>query len=209
MIDRIVRYAEEHKEIFSVSREQLLAIMGDLNLKDEEQSQLIDQLLADVLACVITKNPVTLTRLKRLSTEGILDHSDDALTFVWGAYPKELWSCGDGSNRLISIFLRLLHDSGLSYEVFDKFGRPQGRSIVPCILPEKPAGFDGDVRDETELLSHFLQDYVRSTSIESRMPSLEKLQVSFSSLMPFTFFAQLLAGLRKMATDGGAWRNGA
>eukprot|EP01036_Dinobryon_divergens_P061965 gene61965-biopygen35542 len=239
MIDRIVRYAEEHKEIFSVSRDQLLTIMGEPNLAKEEQSQLIDQLvsfetihrlsslsnisdrdpvfilrqqqLADVLACVITKNPITLTRLKRLSKEGILDHSDDALQSVWGAYPKELWSCGDGSERRLSIFLRLLHTSGLAYEVFDKFGRPQGRSVVPCILPEKPAGFDGDVSNETEVLSHFLPNYVRSTSnasIASSMPSLEKLQVSFSSL-PFTFFAQLLAGLRKMATDGGAWRNGA
>eukprot|EP01035_Chromulina_nebulosa_P069621 gene69621-biopygen45742 len=225
MIDRIVRYAEEHKEIFSVSRDQLLTIMGEPNLAKEEQSQLIDQLvsfetihrlsslsnisdrdpvfilrqqqLADVLACVITKNPITLTRLKRLSKEGILDHSDDALQSVWGAYPKELWSCGDGSERRLSIFLRLLHTSGLAYEVFDKFGRPQGRSVVPCILPEKPAGFDGDVSNETEVLSHFLPNYVRSTSnasIASSMPSLEKLQVSFSSL-PFTFFAQLLAGL--------------
>eukprot|EP01035_Chromulina_nebulosa_P069535 gene69535-biopygen39066 len=210
MIDRIVRYAEEHKETFSVSRNQLLDILSEPNLTKEEQSQLIDQLvsfgtihrlsslsnssdrdpvfilrqqqLADVLACVITKNPVTLTRLKRLSKEGILDHSDDALQCVWGAYPKELWSCGDGSEKRLSIFLRLLHDSGLAYEVFDKFGRPQGRSVIPCILPEKPAGFDGDVSDETEVLSHFLPNYVRSTSIESSMPSLEKLQVSFSSL---------------------------
>eukprot|EP01035_Chromulina_nebulosa_P069296 gene69296-biopygen12333 len=236
MIDRIVRYAEEHKETFSVSRNQLLSIMGEPNLTQEKQKQLIDQLVsfgtihrlsslsnssdrdpvfilhqqqvANVLACVITKNLDTLKRLQQRSKEGILDHSDDALQSVWGAYPKELWSCGDGSEKRLSIFLRLLHDSGLAYEVFDKFGRPQGRSIVPCVLPEKPSGFDGDVSDETELLSHFLPDYVRSTSIESSMPSLEKLQVSFSSL-PFTFFAQLLAGLRKMATDGGAWRNGA
>eukprot|EP01036_Dinobryon_divergens_P022827 gene22827-biopygen19779 len=236
MIDRIVRYAEEHNETFFVSRDQLLSIMGKPDLIEEQQSQLIDQLvsfgtihrllslsngsdkdpvfilrqqqLADVLACVITKNPVTLTRLKRLSKQGILDHSDDALQCVWGAYPKELWSCGDGSEKRLSIFLRLLHDSGLAYEVFDKFGRPQGRSIVPCILPEKPAGFDDDNSDEAELLSNFLPDYVRSTSIESSIPSLEKLQVSFSSL-PSTFFAQLLAGLRKMATDGGVWRNGA
>jgi hypothetical protein len=52
-------------------------------------------------------------------------------------------------------------------------------------------------------MRHFVPDYVQSASL-----FLEKLQVSFSS-MPFTFFAQLLAGLRKMATDGGAWRNGA
>jgi len=104
-----------------------------------------------------------------------------------------------------------LHDSGLAYEVFDKFGRPQGRSIVPCILPEKPAGYNGDVSDETGLLSHFVPDYICESSngiMKSSMPFLEKLHVSFSS-MPFTFFAQLLAGLRKMATDGGAWRNGA
>eukprot|EP01035_Chromulina_nebulosa_P069603 gene69603-biopygen44239 len=129
MIDRIVRYAEEHKEIVSVSREQLLAVMSEPNLTQEEQGSRV--------------------------------HSASA-TCVWGAYPKELWSCGDGQNRRLSIFLRLLHDSELAYEVFDKFGRPQGRS----------------------------------TFNTSSMPSLEKLQVSFSSL-PFTFFAQLLAGLRK------------
>ena len=121
-------------------------------------------------------------------------------------YPEALWRCGrsgNGSSGRLSIFLRLLHDSGLVYEVFDRFGRPQGRSIVPCLLPEKPVGYDGDVNDHAELLKHFVPDYMKSTSL-----SLEQLHVSFSS-MPFTFFAQLLAGLRKMATDGGAWHNGA
>ena len=234
-IDRIVRYAEEHRDTFSVSREQLREIMGEPDLSAEEQTRLMDQLvsfgtihnlsggpssdpvfilrpqqLADVYACVVTKNPITLTRVKRLSKEGILDHADDALKSVWGMYPEALWRCnhdGDssenGSGDRLSLFLRLLHDSGLAYEVFDMFGRPQGRSIVPCLLPEKPAGFDGDVSDDSELLRHFVPDYVRTTSL-----SLEQLHVSFSS-MPFTFFAQLLAGLRKIATDGGAWRNGA
>eukprot|EP01035_Chromulina_nebulosa_P030860 gene30860-biopygen19784 len=163
MIDRIVFYAEEHKDTFFVSREQLLFIMGEPNLTAEEQNLLIKQLmsfeiihklsymsnssnsdpifilrpqqLADVLACVITKNPATLTRLKRLTKEGVLDHSDDSLRTVWGAYPEELWRCSDSSDGRLSIFIRLLHDSGLAYE--------------------------------------------------------------------------LLAGLRKIATDGGAWRNGA
>ena len=74
---------------------------------------------------------------------------------------------------------------------------------MPCLLPEKPVGYDGDVNDHAELLKHFVPDYMKSTSL-----SLEQLHVSFSS-MPFTFSAQLLAGLRKMATDGGAWRSGA
>ncbi len=236
MIDRVMRYAEEHMEIFSVSRKQLLSIMGEPDLNEEEQNRLMDQLvssstiyklsssgssspssdpvsdpvfilhpqqLADVYACVVTRKPETLERTGRLSKEGILNHSDRALKSVWGNYPEALWKCGDGPSRRPSLFLRLLHDSGLAYEVFDKFGRPQGRSVVPCLMPDKPAGFDGDVNDESNLLKHFVPYYVKSTIL-----SLEKLQVSFSSL-PFTFFAQLLAGLRKMAMDGGAWRNGA
>ena len=233
VIDRVMHYAEEHRDTFSLSRDQLLSILGEPDLAAVEQMRLVDQLvsfgaiytlssgssgrgsdpvfilrpqqLADVLACVVTKNPVTLTRVKRLSKEGILDHSDDALQRVWGMYPEALWRCdsGEGSIGRLSLFLRLLHDSGLAYEVFDSFGRPQGRSIIPCILPEKPVGFDGDVNNESELLRHFVPDYLRSASL-----TLEKLQISFNST-PFTFFAQLLAGLRKMATDGGAWRNGA
>ena len=233
MIDRVVRYAQDHQETFSVSRPQLLSVINEPGLTAEEKVLFVDQLvsigtihklssgssghngdpvfilrpqqLADVLACVVTKNPVTLTRVKRLSKEGILDHSDESLQRVWGMYPEALWKCESNcpSGRL-SLFLRLLHDSGLAYEVFDSFGRPQGRSIVPCILPDKPVGFDGDVNDEVELLRHFVPDYLRSASPNTA----EKLLVSFSSL-PFTFFAQLLAGLRKMATDGGAWRNGA
>ena len=234
IIDRIMRYAEEYRDIFCVSREQLWDIMGEPGLSTAEQTRLTDQLvsfgtihnlsggpssdsvvilrpqqLADVYACVVTKNPATLTRVKRLSKEGILDHSDDALRTVWGMYPEALWRCGhdtddssSGSGDRLSLFLRLLHDSGLAYEVFDRFGRPQGRSVVPCLLPEKPVGFDGDVSDDSELLRHFVPDYVKTSTV-----SLEQLQVSFSS-MPFTFFAQLLAGLRKLATDGGAWRNG-
>ena len=227
MIDRIKRYTEEHPETFSVSREQLLSIAGETDKSIEEQSRLVDQLvsfgtihklssassdadlvfilrpqqLADVYACVVTKRPETLERTGRLSKEGILDHSVDALKKVWGMYPESLWRCDQaGSDGRLSLFLRLLHDSGLAYEVFDRLGRPQGRSIVPCILPDNPPRFDGDVSDDFELLRHFVSE---NTSL-----SLEKLQVSFSSL-PFTFFAQLLAGLRKMATDGGAWRNGA
>lgn len=249
-IDRIVRYAEdpEHLDTFSVSREQLRAIMGDpdlpLSSSAEEQTliQLEDQLvsfgtihklssgpnsnsdpvfvlrpqqLADVYACVVTKNPITLTRVKRLSREGILEHSDEALQLVWGKYPEVLWkrSGGDESGGRLSLFLRLLHDSGLAYEVFDRFGRPQGRSIVPCLLPEKPIGFDGDTGDDSELLRLFVPDYFKAASSSSSASasasvSVEQLHVSFSST-PFTFFAQLLAGLCKMATDGGAWRNGA
>eukprot|EP01035_Chromulina_nebulosa_P069357 gene69357-biopygen27524 len=45
MIDRIVHYADEHKEIFSVSREQLLSIVDEPNLTAEEQTKLIDQLV--------------------------------------------------------------------------------------------------------------------------------------------------------------------
>ena len=266
-IDRVVRYAEQHRDTFSVSGEQLRAIMDEPEpepepaLSAEEQTltltRLVDQLvsfgtihklsssrasgsssdpdpvfilhpqqLADVYACVVTKKPETIERTGRLSKEGILHHSDEALRSVWGMYPEALWRCGhrdrgdgsgdgegdgDGSGgRLslslaLSLFLRLLHDSGLAYEVFDRFGRPQGRSVVPCLLPEKPAGFGGDVNDHATLLKHFVPDYMKSTSLSL---SLEQLHVSFSS-MPFTFFAQLLAGLRKMATDGGAWRNGA
>ena len=233
-IDRVVQYAEEHQSTFSVSREELLFIMSEPELTIEEHSQVIDQLvffgiiyklsssprsdtvfilrpqqLANVYACVVTKNPETLIRVKRLSKEGILDHSDSALKSVWGMYPAALWRCSDSSGSSpdsdvrLSLFLRLLHYSGLAYEVFDRFGLPQGRSIVPCILPDRPAGFDGDVSNDSELLMHFVPEYMKSTSL-----SLEKLQISFTS-MPFTFFAQLLAGLSKLATDGGAWRNGA
>ena len=42
----------------------------------------------------------------------------------------------------------------------------------------------------------------------SEQNGLEKLQIDFNFL-PFTFFAQLLAALRTMVTDGGAWRSGA
>eukprot|EP01035_Chromulina_nebulosa_P069436 gene69436-biopygen33053 len=90
MIDRIVRFAEESPETFSVSRQQLLAVMGAPDLPIEEQIQLVEQLvsfgtihklssgssgssgdpvfilrpqqLADVLACVVTKKPETMKR---------------------------------------------------------------------------------------------------------------------------------------------------
>ena len=122
-IDRVVHYAEQHRDTFSVSREQLRAIMDEPDLSAEEQTRLTDQLvsfstihklslsrssgssndpvfilrpqqLADVYACVVTKKPETLERTGRLSKEGVLDHSDYALRSVWGMYPEALWKCG-------------------------------------------------------------------------------------------------------------------
>ena len=224
-IDRLNRFADDNKEVFSVSLPKIHQILSIENLGTNDTDDLLQQLIssetirklsndeivlrphqvADVLACVVTKNPKTLERVSRLSRAGILKHSVEALGAVWGQYDQRLWLC---EQRKLSPFLELLYDSGLAYEVFDVFGRSRGKSIIPCILQEEPEGFKGDVNSEEELLDHFFGVVPSDGGSLSEQKGLEKLQIDFNFL-PFTFFAQLLAALRTMATDGGAWRSGA
>ena len=208
--------------MFSASLQKIYEVMGIESLEQAEKDELLKQLtssetirrmsndefilqphqVADVLTCVVTKNPDTLARLGRLSETGVLDHSEDTLRAVWGDYPEAFWLCQEGK---ISPFLQLLYDSGLAYQVFDAFGRSQGRSIVPCILNERPEGFDGGVKNEKELLDHFFR--IDPKILVPNKLGFESLGIEFNFL-PFIFFARLLAELRTMATDGGAWRNG-
>ena len=74
MIDRILRYADEHKEIFSVSREHLLSIIDEPGLTAEEETQLIDQLVSfgsvhrlSSLSSSFDSDPVFILRQQQLA----------------------------------------------------------------------------------------------------------------------------------------------
>ena len=236
IVDRISSYAALNPKLFSVPRDTFYDIVDIQGLSDAEKEDIFNQLIsfgtiklfpvdsskstkstieevilrpqkvADVLACVITKKQSTLLKAERLSSEGILYHDDESLKLVWEEYPDRLWRY-DGRNTL-SPFLNLLHSSGLAYEMYDSLGLPKNRSIIPSILPARPRGFPGDINTTLELFKYFIPNYFASINRNHRELEMEKLEIVFN-ILPITFFPQLLAGLRTVATDGGTWRHGA
>ena len=221
--DCISSFIKLNPSILSVTEKKLFEIMNYNDLDEHDPRVVIkilnsldavrllsngefllqQQKLADVLACVITKNAGTLHSLSTLLKDGFFHHSEDVLGAIWGKYPSQLWSCSPINGVVgVSPFLQLFFDSGLAYQVFDSLGNPQPRSIIPCMLPVGPRDFQGDINDENDLLKHVLSNSDLSSTI------LEKLNISFN-VLPITFFAQLMAAARTLAVNGGVWLNGA
>ena len=108
----------------------------------------------------------------------------------------------------VVMVLNLQHSSGLAYEMSDSLGLPQGKSIVPSMLPSRPKGYTGEISSTLEVFKHFIPNYCASINKNQRTYDVEKLEIVFN-ILPLSFFPRLLAGHRTIATDGGARRNGA
>jgi GTPase SAR1 family protein len=116
-------YSEIAEEEFGLDKgtgylaRDLFHLWGAVHVLRNGEVVLQPQQLADVLACVITKNSDTLTRIGD-AREGLLKHDDSSLQAIWGKYPRHLWQCqgvrnGDGDgDEGSSSFIDLLHQSG-------------------------------------------------------------------------------------------------
>jgi small GTP-binding protein len=161
-------------------------------------------LLAKVMACVFTKDPDSLARRDRVVRDGILEHSNASFAAIWGdaecAFPAELYTvrhdAADASAK--PAFLELLYTAGLAFEMFDAQGRPMRRSVIPALLPDRPAGVEGAVSAGSLAAAFFPgseSHYVR-------------LSLSCADAVPPTFMPRLLAALCSGGLLAGCWQRG-
>ena len=183
---------------------QLFCEWGSLHRLSNDDLVLKPQQLADVLACVFTKDAEKLSHIGDL-LEGLLMHDSKTLGTIWGTYDYDsrLWNPDDDNNKgKDPPFLELLHLSGLAYPLFDENGKAIAASLVSALLPEYPFGFNPTrIVNDDSLVEFFLTNKI-SIDIHST------LVLKFVSRLPLTFFSQLQVRLRFLQTLNGSWRNG-
>ena len=192
----------ELSEVSSYLARDLFNSWGAVHVLSNGEVVLRPQLLADVLACVITKKTETLSRIGD-AKDGLLKHDDKSLDAIWHEYPRHLWHCGTDSTSTStsstsssSSFLDLLHQSNLAYPLYGPNGNPLRASLVVAMLPDKPDGYtDSDITNQS-LCKLFKDD-----------GSHECLCVVFSQI-PSTLMCHLQVRLRSYVTIGGGWRHG-
>ena len=190
---------------------KLLVMWGSIyELKDGHVVLHLQQ-LADVLACVVSRNPDTLKRIGNVS-EGILNHTEDVLESIWGSaalkksYDAELWSLKCDPSR-IPPFIELLYTAGLAFPLRDNSGELLHASLIPAMLPENPVGYEFPLsgREHDFKLFKYFTDSV-SCDVDNEF-NMEKTTIAWQCL-PITFIAQLQVKLKSFAMIGGAWKNG-
>jgi len=169
---------------------------GDLVLNPQQ--------LADVLACIFTKEPNKLKRMGDIG-KGILWHRDSIVREIWGdrsKYPKHLWSFESASvisNPEIPAFLNLLHRAELGYPLYGPKGLPLGATFIPALLPENPIGYDPAV----DLIDFFQL----KVGCAVRHPDVV---LSFTKPQPQqVFISHLIVRLRHNSMIDGVWKHGA
>ena len=200
----------ELSEVSSYLARDLFNSWGAVHVLSNGEVVLRPQLLADVLACIITKKTETLSRIG-YARDGLLKHDEDSLCAIWKEYPRHLWHCGtdtstsspsssssssSSSPSSSSSFLDLLHQSNLAYPLYGPDGHPLGASLVVAMLPDKPDGYtDSDITNQS--LCKLFKDE----------GSHECLCVVFLQI-PSTFMCHLQVRLKSYVTIGGGWRHG-
>ena len=117
---------------------------GDLVLNPQQ--------LADVLACVFTKDAGKVAKMGDIG-RGILQHQEAVLEAVWSAFPKSLWSSAAAEES--PPFITLLHRAELGYPLYGPTGHPLNATFIPALLPDKPLGYSDSLSEVG--LSHFFQ----------------------------------------------------
>jgi len=170
---------------------------GDLVLNPQQ--------LADVLACVFTKEPEKIVRMGDIAY-GVLGHHNSIVEAVWGGsnsleYPKHLWSFQSSRRTQVPPFLDLLYRAELGYPLYGPTGIQLGATFIPALLPDRPIGYDAQ-------LSSGLMDYFKLNSIgRARHPDVV---LSFTKPNPQrAFVAQLIVRLRRYSVVDGVWKHGA
>eukprot|EP00597_Dinobryon_sp_UTEXLB2267_P016204 CAMPEP_0201094934 /NCGR_PEP_ID=MMETSP0812-20130820/3440_1 /ASSEMBLY_ACC=CAM_ASM_000668 /TAXON_ID=98059 /ORGANISM="Dinobryon sp., Strain UTEXLB2267" /LENGTH=985 /DNA_ID=CAMNT_0047347975 /DNA_START=29 /DNA_END=2986 /DNA_ORIENTATION=+ len=179
---------------------------GDLVLNPQQ--------LADVLACVFTKQPTKLASMGDIA-KGIMWHRDSVLEAIWGNrdskssnYPKNLWSFDSvvSSSKLTSDlppFVNLFHQAELGYPLYGPNGTPLGATFIPALLPDKPIGF---ITSLSHVSAEELADYFKLQNSNSVRHA--DMVLTFSKLRR-DFVANLIVRLRLYSVVDGVWRSGA
>jgi hypothetical protein len=166
---------------------------GDLVLNPQQ--------LADVLACVFTKDKGKVAKMGDIG-RGILHHQKVILKVVWSAFPKSLWSTATAATPP---FIKLLHMAELGYPLYGPTGNPLNATFIPALLPDKPLGFpDSQALTELGLANFFLQggysSLVRHSTLKLTLVAPQPAQ---------TFIAQLIVRLRHHTMLDGVFKKGA
>jgi hypothetical protein len=164
---------------------------GDLVLNPQQ--------LADVLACVFTKEPGKIARMGDIAN-GVLGHQESTVEAVWGGssalkYQKYLWSFESASISLVPVppFLDLLHRAELGYPLYGPTGIPLSATFIPALLPDRPIGYSA------QLTSVNGGDTVHHPDVV----------LSFTKPQPQrAFVAQLIVRLRRFTMVDGVWKHG-
>ena len=160
---------------------------GDIVLKPQK--------LADVLACVFTKTLNSNKKAQSYLWGGYIKHNEKVLNAIWGkkGFQKDLWLP----------FIDLLHETGLSYPIFDEEGRSLHASRIPSLLPKTPLNLNlyKSMKDE-EMIQSIFGAEMKFTTTHSG------IALTFHPNLPITFVGQLQSRLCSITLKGGAWRYG-
>ena len=192
---------------------KLFAWWGFVHVLSNGDVVLRPQQLADVLACVVSKKPETLTRIGEPARFGTLLHDESTLSAVWEDYDPRLWQIEsatvsrseDEMSESAPAFLNLLYQSGLAFPLYDAQGNSAGKSLVPSMLRELPYKFSEDHStkpSDTSLYDHFFRSFFPASFIP-----YETLTLIFEKL-PSIFFSRLQVALCHLAVQEGSWLNG-
>jgi len=194
------------KELFCFGGRLFELSNGDLVLNPQQ--------LADVLACVFTKDPYKIKRMGDIA-KGIMWHRDSVLEEIWrncaskcSNYPKHLWSF-DSAVALSKLaselppFVNLLHQAELGYALYGPNGVPLGATFIPALLPDKPIGFKSSL---SHISAEELADFFKLQSRYSVRHA--DVVLSFTKLQR-DFVAHLIVRLRLYSVIDGVWRSGA